>query len=207
MPDHQTTYALGLLAGMMFLPQGATALALAPPAGNPRPVGDMVVAVSMTAAPHLSPSPPMLLVQHRFGDYHGPGPPGWGGHDGPSVWPDGPRQPRRHWDSPYVRPGPPHWHVNPPNSTPRRSPRPQPWLLLVVLAAAAGIGLLALVTHQARLRGRRKPPPSVQVTLGIDAGHVRIIRHAPPRPPSTVGRREPRATMGPSGWSERERVA
>ena len=208
MPDHQTTYALGLLAGMVFLPQGATALALAPPAGNFRPFGDMVFAASTTATLHLSPSPPMLLVRDGFGGYHGPGPPGWGRHDGrPSVWTDGPPQARHHWDSPSVRPGPPHRHMNPPNGAPRHSLRPQPWLPLVVLAAGAGIGLLALVKHQARLRGRPKPPPSVQVTLGVDAGHVRIIRHPAPRPPSTVGRREPGGTMGPSGWSERERVA
>jgi hypothetical protein len=49
-------------------------------------------------------------------------------------------------------------------------------------AAALGIGALGLGVQHARRRWRHKPPPSVSVTLGMDAGHVRIVRHAPAGP-------------------------
>jgi hypothetical protein len=69
-----------------------------------------------------------------------------------------------------------HWPT--PSST-NHSPSTN---FLPLVGAVLGIGALGLGVHQVRRRWRHKPPPSVSVTLGMDAGHVRIVRHAPAGP-------------------------
>jgi len=78
-----------------------------------------------------------------------------------------------------------NWHnsgnssYQPPSSGDTRTPTKSNPLRLVA-ASGVGIGLLAVLAQQVRHRRRRKSTPTVQVTLGVDKGHVRIIRRDKP---------------------------
>ena len=75
-----------------------------------------------------------------------------------------------------------------------RTPTQNRWLPI-----AAGLGIVAVGWMAHRLRHRRHPKPvSVRVALGVDPGHVRVVRRAAPTS-SIAARSEPefaRATLG-----------
>jgi hypothetical protein len=186
MLGHRRRYALGgLVAATMF-----PALAVAAPLANSRPAGEI-------ATPRASP----WLVQYRPGGQttHSYGPGGQGmrssGYGGqrPQTYGYEPPERRSACSDPWHR----EWFVDPwqkcpqphgpgtdrvPIPAPSHSPTQSSTNHLTLVLTVLGIGALDLGVHHARRRWRHKPPPSVSVTLGMDAGHVRIVRHAPTGP-------------------------
>lgn len=168
MPDHRRKYALLGLA-VMLLPWASTA-----------------------ALPATRSAPPSQWAGqfHPYSAYPSPTTYyGWGGRDPPAGGSTGGRYrcseaPLRDWFiSPWHRCGASGTIRPPPGSQrmPSGSHHPSSGdnhYVLPLVASGVGIGLIGLGMHHTRRRWRHKPPPSVSITLGMDVGHVRIVRRA-----------------------------
>jgi hypothetical protein len=164
-------------------------------------------AAASPAFPRSAPGHAVLAVHYpgAYGGYAAPSGPGYGApyfrpppfqqgcHPSAPSWrADGSRERCKPWRG---NPGPPQGQRAPTGGNGRHvhhSPRlpDLPWHDLIP-AAMIGIGLLAL--HQlTKHKPTHKSPPSVQVTLGLDAGHVRIIRGDPSPEPGLAARSAPR---------------
>jgi hypothetical protein len=185
MPDHRRSYAVLALAAMVLICASTAVMAAmrSPPS-------------VLSAVQFLMPPAPRAEIQPiqygGGGRYEGPRPPGGGsapgcfspGWHGPTGYPcpHTPTGPPKSQHYPSV--GWQFWPTGHPSWSPGGRPPPIP---LQWVVAGAVIGLLALGLRRARRRSQHQPPPSVQVALRADAGHVRIIRRTASRPPANPG--------------------